>query len=245
MSQRPILTGLLLLLLAGPFASITYAQEGETIPSSDACQIAWSKGFDAATKFSVENPADGLAVYLNQNEIAQIDMWKAYRTIGARYQCLLEAVCSGVHLGGDPANFTAVLAPINARGGAIPGEFAPCPAGATVNDLIGTFAIAGEFQAADLLACDFSDSRTPEEEREERLDMYISCRRHAKLQSLIFNRMLRNMTMDDTNRKTAGYFSLQVMSLIERISSLQDQAAEFVGMFNAVTSRLCTLNNPD
>ncbi len=243
MKSMTFIIGIVLLLGAIP---VVQAQEtAELTPGADACQLAWSRGFDAARRHVIENPGYGMGVFLNQNEVAPTDMWSAYRSVSWLNKCYLEAVCAGVNRQGKVELFDAPLTRTNVLGGAIPDETSTCPAGITINDMLSTIAFTGGFQPEELAACDFSREEFVPEPISFHQQMYANCRSHARLQTAVFDRVLRNMIMEDVARKTAGYLSMQIMSFVDRLKSLQDQANQSINNFNAVIGNLCTLSNAD
>ncbi len=236
-----VLFGIFLAFLTMP---LVHAQD-EMPPNSAACQLAWSRGFDAVKRHMVENTTYGMGVFLNQNDIAPTDMWSAYRSVSAANKCFLEAVCSSVHRQGRIEMMDTPLAPENMSGGAIPGIFSVCPVGVTIEEMLRTVSATGVFEPEELSACDFSQTTFVTEPMEIQHVMYQNCRNHAELETAVFDRVLRNMIMDDINRKTYGYISAQILSFIDRLKSLQDSTNQFVNNFNASIAGLCTLSNPD
>lgn len=206
------------------------------------CQSAWSEAFDTATNhlINVELPP-----FLQQNTVSGADLWSGYRKFSLRHECLLRAVCK---VATENALDDQFLALENTLGGVVPGDFFECPTGVSSGEEKRVFQMKFkdylspvDVDTEELREACSEDVSKKDNARDYSTKQRYYCDEHLDISIKIFDRVLENMIFKDINRKRAGFISVKITSLRNRIQKVNEDLATFVQSANGYFRKICTL----
>lgn len=214
--------------------SIVSAAECQENDQICQCSQAWSRGFDAIHEYNVQTV---VATFFSQNDIAPADMFSGMRAVKMSYSCGMQSICTMVKGEGkkDVMEKTK-LSLSNISGGALPSDFSMCRLDTSLAEDLGRQGDYEDIRADIEKNCSFDSP----EQKDQLIQMYTICSKHADISTHIFAYTLQNMLWRDVSRKINGYFHKKVYEFVGKLNELQETVHSFVSNTNAAYGQLCT-----